>query len=339
MVSIILPARNAAATLAAAVESLRAQSLDDWELILIDHRPSDTTGEIIAGFAAKDRRIRPHACHGTFVEALNQAHRAATRPLHARMDADDVAHPERLAMQVAFLERHPEIAAVGTDVAISKLGEQGERREADLGYQHYAAWINSLKTPAAISQERFIDSPVANPTAMIREQAFHSIGGYRESTWAEDYDFWLRLIESGQAIGKVDSVLLEWIDHPKRTTRTEERYSQQQFQAAKAHYLARLLKRAATSSVAICGAGPIGKQCAKLLRSESIDVVSFFEVNPRQIGSTWEGIPILDNEQINDYCGATTLLSAVGQRGARGRIRKLVTEAGFTEGEDFYCLA
>src|SRR5690606_20367201 len=109
-VSAVMPARNAGATLAAAIASLRNQDLGDFEIILVDHGSSDDTHRIMLEQARADSRIRVLQCRGTFVEAANLAWRSASGSLIARMDSDDIAPPSRLRRQMEFLYDHPDLA-------------------------------------------------------------------------------------------------------------------------------------------------------------------------------------------------------------------------------------
>src|SRR5262249_1715358 len=114
-ISIVMPVFNCDAWLSQALQSIIAQSLVDFELIVVDDGSTDQTGRIIEDAARSDPRIRlerqEHLGIGT---ALNRAVAQARAPIIARMDGDDVAAPDRLQMQADFLNAHPEVAAVGS---------------------------------------------------------------------------------------------------------------------------------------------------------------------------------------------------------------------------------
>ncbi len=337
-ISVVMPARDAAATVGAAVASLRAQDLDDFEIVLVDHGSSDDTHRIMLEQARVDPRIRVLQCRGTFVEAANLAWRSASGDLIARMDSDDIALPSRLRLQKEFLTDHPDLAGCGTRVAILRR-EDGVRFTApDGGYLRYERWINSVVSPQSIAAARFIDSPLPNPSTMVRRTVLEAVGGYLDPPWAEDYDLWLRLLEQGYHLGKVEDILLHWHDGPGRATRTNARYSLRRFQEAKAHYLARMTALRELG-VVICGAGPTGKEMASLLRDQGVRIHAFIEVNTRQIGNLIAGIPVLDSIQIASFSGRAIMLAAVGRVTGRERIREALEAAGFVEGESFFCVA
>lgn len=333
-----MPARNAAATLGAAVASLQAQDLDDFEIVLVDHASTDETPALMRSLAREDDRIRLRHWEGRFVEAANLAWQEASGSLIARMDADDLAHPARLRVQRDFLLAHPDLAGCATQVRILKRLETGRTSPADGGYQRYERWINGVISPEAIRNERFVDSPLPNPSTMLRREVLEAAGGYADPSWAEDYDLWLRLLEQGHRLGKVPEVLLDWHDGPTRSTRTQQRYSLEQFQEAKAHYLSRdpLVRERGT---VICGAGPTGKDFRKRLSRHGVAIHAFLEVNERQIGQHLSGIPVLASDRAGEFKGRAIMLAAAGREPARETIRQLLTAAGFEEGTDFFSIA
>ncbi len=338
-ISILLPARNAAKTLPLAIESCLAQTLPDFELVLVDHGSSDNTFSLMKKYVRRDSRVRAaRAPEGaSFVKALNFCNREAEGDVLVRMDADDFSYADRLQRQVKYLAEHPEVAACGALVRI-------RLRQSDMsvgkplpGYAEYEKWLNGLVAPEAVAAERYIDSPIANPTAMIRRDVMEQLGGYDDVEWAEDYDFWLRLLQAGKRIGKVERVLLDWYDSDTRVTRTSARYSQDNFLQAKAFYLAKEpLVQARGASVA--GAGRIGKKLARWLKEFGVRVDCFFEVNEKRVGNKIGGILVKDGRCFDEAKG-TVLIGAVGLPGARDKIRALAVEAQFIEGKDFFCVA
>ena len=321
-VSVILPAYQAESSLGDALASISTQTFRDYEVIVVDDGSTDRTGEIADEFGA---RVISFSRNLGVVAAANRGLEEARGELIARMDADDIAHPERLARQVALLDAEPEMGACATGVRI--IGE-----DVQDGFVKFAEWGNALVQPEDIARERFIDLPVVNPTTMVRRSVAEQFPLRGEIDWAEDYDFWLRVMGAGIKVGKVDEVLLDWRDSPGRLTRTGEEYSLASFSRAKAHYLSCI-----AGKFAVAGAGPIGKRLAADLRVEGAEVTAFYDVHPRRIGNRIGGTPVLDSSAISLDAGV--LLSAVGVPGGRGFVRAMAVEAGFREGEDFFCVA
>ena len=337
----MLPARDAADTVFEAAQSCLEQTFTDLELLCVANDATSETFQELKRTGASDSRVRLiEAPEGSgFIDALNLAWRESRGKYLARMDADDISFPERFARQIEWLEKNSGIVAAGCKVKIRRREADGSIVAPRRGYAEFEDWLNHCLTPGQIAAQRFIDSPIANPSAMLRREVFQSVGGYRKVDWAEDYDFWLRLLEKEHAISKVPEVLLEWRDSESRLTRNDPHYTKNQFLAAKAHFLARM-PEVKTRGVAVCGAGPIGKRLARYLKKEGTRVVAFFEVNQRKIGRTIGGIPVRTGEALpRSSSHSPVLLGAVGLPGARERIRGLAGAAGYREGEDYFAVA
>jgi glycosyltransferase involved in cell wall biosynthesis len=114
-ISVIMPAHDAAAYVGEAIDSILAQTERDLELIIVDDASSDATPDIVAGYAKRDPRVRPMRANvRSAAKARNLALEAARGEFVALMDADDIAHPERLARQLEAARRQPEVALWGT---------------------------------------------------------------------------------------------------------------------------------------------------------------------------------------------------------------------------------
>ena len=200
-VSIVLPVWNAGEYLAAAVESLRAQTLADWELLAIDDGSTDGSRAVLDDFARHDGRIivisRPNrGLAATLQEGIERSRSG----LVALMNADDVAHPDRLARQLAFMERHSAVAALGTQTRLLVDGK--------------ATAIESRLplSPAGCRRLLAVTPAVAHPTVMLRRDAILAVGGYRPQSYVEDYDLWLRLAEHHD-LANLPDVLLDYRLH------------------------------------------------------------------------------------------------------------------------------
>jgi hypothetical protein len=333
-VSIVLPVLDADATLQRAVSSCLTQSFTDLELIIVDDASADRSPEIADQFSRVDPRVSVIYLerHSGVAAAAEAGRRAAGGQFVARMDADDASHPERIARQVAVMDLDAGLSGCGT--AVRLIGAPAS--DPGRGFAEHVRWANGLNCPNQLAAERFIDSPVVNPTSMVRAGVLESVGGHADPEWAEDYDLWLRLLEGGSRLLNIEEELLDWHDSRGRLTRSSPRYSAAMFSKAKAHYLSRIPKVKA-SGVEIAGAGPVGKRLARDLAVEGVQTGCFYEVNPRRLGEWIGGIEVRDHSAMR--CGASVLLAAVGVPGARARIRGLALAAGYREGIDFFCVA
>jgi len=202
--------------------------------------------------------------------------------------------------------------------------------------QRYVDWVNGLTTPEDVFRERFIESPVVQPTVIMAKETFLEAGGYHDDGYAEDYHLWLRLAGTGMRYRKVSEKLYQWHDRAGRLTRTHERYDQKKMIHLKALALA-TEPRVRKYGVVISGAGPIGRALCRELIVLEVEVHGFFEVSPKRVGSVCQGKPIAGIGEFGTRWREAVLLSAVGVAGAREGVRAIAVAADYREGFDFFC--
>lgn len=329
-ISILLPARNEERLLPAALASLLRQTLSDWELVAIDDGSHDATGEILDIAAGNDPRIRvirrpPEG----LVAALNAGLEACRAPLVARMDGDDICHPQRLERQAAHLAAHAETTLVACRV------RHVPRQQLSDGMRAYEQWQNSLLDHDEIMRDLYVESPFTHPSVMFRRKAVLGMGGYRACGWPEDYDLWLRLARGGARFARLAETLLYWRDRPERLTRTADDYTFTAFRACKAHHL-RQTFLGGVDEVTLWGAGIEGKSWRQALRAEGVAVRRWIEVDPRKLGQVIHGAPVVGISALAPGDGKT--LVTVGAKGAREQVRASARAVGLVEGEDFVCV-
>jgi glycosyltransferase involved in cell wall biosynthesis len=330
-ISILMPVRNEAAYLPAALSSLARQTLTTWELVVVDDGSDDDTPAILAAAARDDSRIHIIRNNGSgLVSALNAGLAACRAPLLARMDGDDICHPRRLELQAIHLDAHADTVLVACNF------RHFPRSTLKQGMLSYETWQNSLENHDLIMRDRFIESPFVHPSIMARREAIDQAGGYRECGWPEDYDLWLRMAESGTRFARLQHPLLFWRDHPLRATRTMDEYSQNAFRACKLHYLQQGFLHG-EQSVIIAGAGLEGRAWQRLMAARGIAVSSWVDVDPRKIGRILHGAPVVSTEQLQSR--QDKILVAIGVRGAREQFRELGRSLSLQEGLDFICVA
>lgn len=184
--SIVMPVRNAAPFVDAAMESMVRQTYSRFEFIVRDDGSTDGTVDRLRSWAARDSRIRLFEGKRSLGPAgsSNWVISKAAAPIVARMDADDIAHPQRLAMQMSVLEQDADAVLVGS--VWKGIDRDGHVvREADFG---------PLRRPG-------LAAPFAHGSVMLRVDAFRRIGGYRaECDYWEDFDLYLRLSKLGRLL-------------------------------------------------------------------------------------------------------------------------------------------
>jgi len=197
-IGILLTVYNGEQFIAQCIESIQGQTVPNWQLIVVDDRSTDATPDILADFAKRDSRILLlKGAHTGIAAAANLGLAEVSAPFLARIDADDVALPNRLQVQRDYLLANPRALAVGSYVRL--IDAQNKRlglRKAPTGSVEIAA---TLKTRNCM----------CHPSSMIRTDAMRMIGGYRSKFKNSlDYDLWLRLSEIGQISNQAQELLL-----------------------------------------------------------------------------------------------------------------------------------
>lgn len=328
-ISVILPLRDARPTLEAALASVLAQSCGDFELLAIDDGSSDGSGEVLSAWARRDRRLRVISLpdsRGDLVAALTRGCAEARGEFWARMDADDLTHPQRFARQLRLIQSDPRLGVVSCLVrSFPELHVQG-------GRLRYDAWLNGLRSPADLLRERFVESPLAHPSVFLRAAACRAVGGYRSFAGPEDYDLWLRLFAAGWRGEKVPALLHFWRESPGRLSRVDPRYARAGMALARARALAAHL---GARPVGIAGAGQAGRRLARGLLARGVQVRFFLDVDPRKVGRAPHGVPVLDLERGLASRGDALILSCINAWGRRVAVRERFAAAGLAEARDY----
>lgn len=195
MISVVMPVYNVARFLREAVESILNQTYGDFELIVLEGGSTDGSAEIIHSY--NDPRVRielePAAgaasMHQWFVRSLNKGISLASRPLIARMDADDVSLPRRFERQMHVFAQHPDLALLGT--GLEYLTENGA-----ISHRSHS---NALRWSSRVGDVMHVPG-IAHGSAMFPRDTARAVGGYREQfVKAEDRDMWYRLAACGKA--------------------------------------------------------------------------------------------------------------------------------------------
>lgn len=324
-----MPCLNGALTLMASLDSILGQTLEDLEVIVFDDGSTDGSFPLARSIADRDGRVRVIKwSHVGIVEALQRGCAEARGEFIARMDADDIAHPDRLAKQVALMRANESLGLCGC--LVEQFGEgigPGRRR--------YEEWINDLVSHEAIARDLFVECPVAHPTFFMRRAAFEEVGGYEDRDWPEDYDLLMRIHCAGYTFGKVPEYLLRWRHDDDRLSMQDARYAPERFRALKRHYLART-HLAGRDGFHQWGAGEVGKDW--LQEWGEVKPEAVVDINPRKFGKTIHGARVIPPEELPGP-GETMTLVAVGAPGARAEIRAWFGERGYTELADYVFVA
>lgn len=184
-----MTAYNGQRYLPTTIASVQAQTLRDFELIIVDDGSTDDTPRILAEAAAGDDRLRVISQANAGISKAANAGLAACRcEMVARIDADDLAEPERFEKQLAFMAERPDVVASGT--AVTFIDSKGRRLAINRPPQDHET-IDEAHLRGHCS--------IWHTSSIIRREAFLSVGGYNEDfKTAVDMEAWLRLGEVGR---------------------------------------------------------------------------------------------------------------------------------------------
>lgn len=329
--SILLPARDAAATLPACLSSIERQELADFECVVVDDHSRDATGDLLAAWRRRDPRLLPVANPGAgLIDALQHGLQHCRGEFVARMDADDVMHSERLARQVEALRRQPRLSGIGCRVRLFPTAAVGA------GMASYARWLNGIESADDVRREAFVESPIVHPTLVLRREVAQAFG-WRDAGWPEDYDLLLRLLQQDHQLAVLPRRLLAWRRGPRTLTVTDPRYGAERFFAAKAAFLASGLLRGADGYV-LWGFGGTGRALRRALLRHGLSMSHLIERHPRRLGQRIHGAPVLRPEQLAELPHHRIVVSVSGADN-RALIRAQLAALGRVELVDFVCAA
>ena len=201
-VSIIMGAYNCADVVGNAIESIQNQTFEDWEFIICDDCSKDNTYKVVKTYADNDSRIiliqNEKNCHLAYT--LNHCLSMAKCEYVARMDADDISQPYRLAEQVAFLDAHPEYSVVGCGVTL--YDDSGDRQI-----------LFNKEEP--VVKDMIYGVPFFHPTIMMRRAVYQALGGYvvsERTRRGQDLDLWFRFFAKGYKGYNIHEPLLKYHD-------------------------------------------------------------------------------------------------------------------------------
>ncbi len=196
--TVLMGVFNGLPQLGEAIESILGQTFADFEFLIIDDGSSDASAELIADYAARDRRIRflRNVQNVGLGGVLSRGVQEARGSLVARMDADDVAMPGRLQRQLDFLRDNPGVHVVGSyALDMGKDGTPVRERRVPTTHEKIAELVWT--------------SPFIHPTVMFRRDAILRVGSYSPHIRRrQDYDLWFRCVAGGLRLANIPEPLI-----------------------------------------------------------------------------------------------------------------------------------
>jgi hypothetical protein len=190
-VTVLMSVFNGARYLRLAIDSILMQTFGDFELLIIDDASTDGSAEILRGYADPRIRVLRNEANVGLTRSLNLGLAAAQGDLIARHDADDLSDPSRLALQVAYLDSHPDVALLGSRIGI--IDASGRSLGVERTYR--------ASTPIGVRWQLLFGNPLIHSAVMFRRDAIRDeLGGYDETMYFnQDFELWSRVIASRSA--------------------------------------------------------------------------------------------------------------------------------------------
>jgi len=213
LISVIMPVYNGEPYLRTSIESILSQTFGDFEFIVVDDGSTDNSLATIKSYG--DRRVRLlESRHAGLTAALNRGLAVAAAPLIARMDADDIAMPERFAIQAAYVKTYPDVDILCSDASIIEETGRivGEHRMDEMTKDRLYLSLLYIRR----------DKPIIHPSVMMRRFVLEELEGYRDYPNAEDHDLWLRAVGRFK-FAAVNQKLLQYRIHSRGVSRSRRR--------------------------------------------------------------------------------------------------------------------
>ena len=217
LVTVVVPSFNEdPKVVRTSLESIRNQTFENFECIVVDESSNPMLAEACRCICAEDSRfiyINPSHRLG-LSKSLNLAISQARGEFIARFDSDDVCMPQRLALQVAYLQSHSEISVVGG--ALKIINESGEM----LAHRRYPL------SSAQVAKGMHFTTSIAHPTVMFRRKAIENFGNYNpDYRFSEDLELWLRWLNAGLLFANLEQVLVLYRQNNSRRNQLHWRYN------------------------------------------------------------------------------------------------------------------
>ncbi len=331
LVSILIPFKNTAKFLSECLDSVMAQSYQNWEVLAVNDNSKDSSQAIVTAFSKKDPRIQLHTNNGNgIIEALRTGYSFSRGDLITRMDSDDIMVPQKLEVMVNAMQKNGK-----GHIAIGQVKYFSARGTSD-GYFRYEKWLNALTAKGNNYSEIYKECVVPSPCWMVYGTDLDACGAFEPNRYPEDYDLTFRFYERRLKCIPCSEVLHLWRDYDTRTSRTSEHYAQNYFLDIKLRYFLKL-DRDQHRPLTVWGAGTKGKTIAQKLLESEIDFHWLCD-NPKKIGKKIYGNDMVHYkflEQLIHPQSIVTVANEKAQKMIRGYFKNLGQAA--TNNYFFFC--
>lgn len=329
LVSIIMAVKDTAPYLPACLDSILAQTYENWELIAVNDHSSDATPDILKEYAEKDPRVRYFdSDQPRLIPTLQVGYAQAKGELINRMDSDDKMPDYKLEVLVNEWKKYGKgtVIAGGTEHFVDE-GEVGD------GFIKYEKWLNEVARTGAHYQEIYKECVIPSHCWLIHKDDFDAVDAFNPLIYPEDYDLCFRFYRAQLNVVGIDVILHHWRDRSNRISRTWDEYKDNRYFDLKLRFFYEL-DRDHSRPLVLWGGGRNGKDMAKLLQ-EKKDTFHWICDNPNKIGKDiygvrmqhFDDIPAIENAQI---------MIVVSSPDAQKEIREKLSDWGKIPVKDYW---
>lgn len=319
-----MPMFNEERYVAICIESIIAQSFQDWELIIIDDFSNDLSYSIARSFSLRDHRISVAKNQEKgILPALNLAFSKSKGLLITRMDADDIMPRDKIS------KLYQKLMELGPGYVVSGKVQYFSDGHLDEGFKKYEAWINQQ----AYYREIYKECTLPSACWMAFKKDIVEIGAFEHSRYPEDYDLLFRIYKKGLQVHGLDEILHFWRDHSLRASRIDPNYQDQNFFDLKLHYF-KSIDQLPQLPLFLWGAGRKGKKLAKLMERQAF-AFRWLTQNERKIDKHIYGHLIESASQLRGT-GAKQIIVAISDRAFQLRKDEIISQVHSEGNEYFY---
>ncbi len=329
LVSIIMAVKDTAPYLHECIDSIVAQSYQNWELIAVNDHSSDDSPAILQNYATREPRIRFYnSTEHRLIPTLQVGYAQAKGTLINRMDSDDKMPGYKLKVLVDEWNKHGKgtVIAGGTKHFVDE-GVVGE------GFIRYEEWLNEVARTNAHYQEIYQECVIPSHCWIIHKDDFDAAGAFGPVVYPEDYDLCFRFYKLGLKVVGIDKILHYWRDRANRISRTWEEYKDNRYFDLKLRYFYEL-DRDRTRPLVLWGAGRNGKDMARLLQSND-DKFHWVCDNEKKIGKDIYGVKMQHYNDIQNIAAPQIMIVVTSPAGKK-QIRELLMSWDKKPVQDFW---
>ncbi len=262
LVTIIMAVKDTAPYLRDCLDSIVAQTYQNWELIAVNDHSSDASPQILEEYAQRDPRVRFfNSDRPRLIPTLQVGYAQTKGTLINRMDSDDKMPADKIEVLVQEWSKYGKgtVIAGGTEHFVDQ-GTVGD------GFLRYEKWLNHVAKHSIHYQEIYRECVIPSHCWLLHKDDFDAVGAFDPIIYPEDYDLCFRFYRAGLIVVGIDKVLHYWRDRSNRISRTWEEYKDNRYFDLKLRFFYEL-DRDRSRPLVLWGAGRNGKDMAKLLRS------------------------------------------------------------------------